>query len=162
VTAVIFCVALSEYDLKLYEDESVNRMHESLKLFDEICNSRWFSSVSMILFLNKSDIFKEKIKRVDLKVCFPDYSGSFSFSPQRGSFANYPPFLFDFILLSGGSDFDKASEFITQRFVRLNKNPDGKQVYPHVTCATDTENIKFVFNAVKNIILHQALDASGF
>ena len=76
VTAVVFCVALSEYDLKLYEDETVNRMDESLKLFDEICNSKWFTDVSIILFLNKSDIFAEKIKKVDLSVCFPDYKGN--------------------------------------------------------------------------------------
>jgi len=42
VTAVLFFVALSEYDLKLYEDDDTNRMHESLKLFDDICNSKWF------------------------------------------------------------------------------------------------------------------------
>lgn len=42
VTAVIFCVALSEYDLKLYEDDSTYRMHDSLKLFKEICNNTWF------------------------------------------------------------------------------------------------------------------------
>ncbi len=63
------------YDLKLYEDETVNRMDESLKLFDEICNSKWFADVNIILFLNKSDIFAEKIKKVDLNVCFPDYKG---------------------------------------------------------------------------------------
>lgn len=38
VTAIIFVVALSEYDLKLEEDESTNRMHESLKLFGDITN----------------------------------------------------------------------------------------------------------------------------
>lgn len=42
VTAVIFCVALSEYDLKLYEDDTTWRMHDSLKLFKEICNNTWF------------------------------------------------------------------------------------------------------------------------
>jgi len=136
VTAVIFCVALSEYDLKLYEDESVNRMHESIKLFDEICNSKWFQNVSIILFLNKMDIFKEKIKKVDLNVCFQEYKG--------------------------GLDFDKASAFITEKFKSLNKSAEQKQVYPHITCATDTQNIKFVFNAVKNIILHKALEGSGF
>src|SRR3989338_920318 len=38
VVGLIFCVVISEYDQKLYEDDSVNRMHESIKLFDEICN----------------------------------------------------------------------------------------------------------------------------
>ena len=42
VTAIIFCVALSEYDQVLYEDESTNRMHESLRLFDSICNNKWW------------------------------------------------------------------------------------------------------------------------
>ena len=82
VTAVIFCVAMSEYDLKLYEDETVNRMHESIKLFDEICNSRWFAETSIVLFLNKSDLFREKIKKVNLNVCFPDYQGT-AFFPAR-------------------------------------------------------------------------------
>jgi len=76
VTALIFCVALSEYDMKLYEDERVNRMHESITLFDEICNCQWFGDTSVILFLNKRDLFEEKIKRVDMKCCFEDYTGS--------------------------------------------------------------------------------------
>ena len=41
VTAVLFVAALSEYNQVLYEDESQNRMVESLQLFDEICNSKW-------------------------------------------------------------------------------------------------------------------------
>ena len=77
VTGLIFCVAMSEYDLKLYEDETVNRMHESIMLFDEICNCQWFNETAVILFLNKADLFKEKIKSVDLSVCFPDYEGLF-------------------------------------------------------------------------------------
>ncbi|CAF4516395.1 unnamed protein product, partial [Didymodactylos carnosus] len=52
VTAIIFCVALSEYDQVLYEDESTNRMHESLRLFDSICNNKWFVYTGIILFLN--------------------------------------------------------------------------------------------------------------
>lgn len=42
VTAIIFCVAISEYDMKLFEDEGVNRMHESLELFGEISNNPFF------------------------------------------------------------------------------------------------------------------------
>ena len=70
---------LLQYDMKLYEDENVNRMHEAIQLFDEICNSKWFKSTSMILFLNKSDLFKDKIQNVDMNVCFSDYTGGKSY-----------------------------------------------------------------------------------
>ena len=50
----------------LYEDESVNRMQEALTLFDSICNSRWFVKTSIILFLNKIDLFAEKLPRSPL------------------------------------------------------------------------------------------------
>uniref|UniRef100_A0A674H6W0 G protein subunit alpha o1 n=1 Tax=Taeniopygia guttata TaxID=59729 RepID=A0A674H6W0_TAEGU len=72
VTAIIFCVALSGYDQVLHEDETTNRMHESLKLFDSICNNKWFTDTSIILFLNKKDIFEEKIKKSPLSICFPE------------------------------------------------------------------------------------------
>ena len=75
VTALIFCIATSEYDLKLYEDEKVNRLHETLTLFDEICNCQWFSETSLIILFNKNDLFKEKIKKIDMKICFPEYDG---------------------------------------------------------------------------------------
>jgi len=63
------------YDLKLAEDEEMNRMIESMRLFDSICNSKWFVDTSIILFLNKKDLFEEKIKTSPLKQCFPDYTG---------------------------------------------------------------------------------------
>lgn len=54
-----------------------NRMIESLRLFESICNSRWFINTSIILFLNKKDLFIEKIKRVSIKIAFPEYDGLF-------------------------------------------------------------------------------------
>jgi len=130
VTAIIFCLALSEYNLVLEEDRTVNRMHESLQLFKEICNSDWFRKVALILFLNKSDLFQEKITRVNLDVCFPDYKG--------------PP------------EFEDATEFIKKKFIHLDKT-GRKKIYPHVTIATNTQNIKFVFEAVRDIIIQTAI-----
>ncbi|CAO2610483.1 Guanine nucleotide-binding protein G(o) subunit alpha [Lemmus lemmus] len=75
VTAIIFCVALSGYDQVLHEDETTNRMHESLMLFDSICNNKFFIDTSIILFLNKKDLFGEKIKKSPLTICFPEYPG---------------------------------------------------------------------------------------
>jgi len=124
-------VALSEYDLKLYEDDTTNRMKESLKLFREICNSKWFVDTSMILFLNKKDLFAQKIAKVPLTVCFEEYKGA--------------------------NNFEEASKYITDQFLMQNEN-NKKQIYPQLTCATDTDNIDHVFRAVKDIILHKILD----
>ena len=63
------------YDLVLAEDEEMNRMIESMKLFDSICNSKWFVETSIILFLNKKDLFEDKIQRSPLTICFPEYTG---------------------------------------------------------------------------------------
>jgi len=134
VTAVLFCVALSEYDLRLYEDDTTNRMRESLKLFKEICNSKWFIKTAMILFLNKKDLFEEKIKKSPLTVCFPEYKGA--------------------------NNFSEASKFIEDQFIFANEN-NRKPIYVHQTCSIDTENVKFVFSAVKDSILHKILDSSG-
>lgn len=63
----------------LAEDEEMNRMIESMKLFDSICNSKWFVETSIILFLNKKDLFEEKISKSPLTICFPEYTGKYLF-----------------------------------------------------------------------------------
>ena len=50
-------------------------MMESMKLFDSICNNKWFVDTSIILFLNKKDLFEDKIHHSPLTICFPEYSG---------------------------------------------------------------------------------------
>ena len=76
--AVIFIAALSDYDLVLVEDPSINRMKESVRLFGTICNNRWFVSSSMILFLNKTDVFKYKLEKKSTSIasCFPKFLGN--------------------------------------------------------------------------------------
>ena len=39
-------------------------MAESLVLFESVINSRWFLRTSIILFLNKIDVFKAKLPKV--------------------------------------------------------------------------------------------------
>ncbi|KAI0470169.1 G protein alpha subunit [Xylaria cf. heliscus] len=133
VTSIIFCVALSEYDQVLLEESSQNRMMESLLLFDSVVNSRWFMRTSIILFLNKVDIFKAKLPRSPLGNYFPDYSG--------------------------GNDVNKAAKYLLWRFNQVNRA--HLNLYPHLTQATDTSNIRLVFAAVKETILNNALKDSG-
>ena len=61
----------------------------------------------------------------------------------------------------GGNDFASAADYITQRFAELNRSPDKKTVYPHLTCATDTDNIRFVWAAVNDIVTRTALRRAG-
>ncbi|RHZ80365.1 hypothetical protein Glove_137g33 [Diversispora epigaea] len=133
VTSIIFCVALSEYDQVLLEESGQNRMAESLILFESVINSRWFLRTSIILFLNKIDLFRAKLPRVPLEQYFPDYSG--------------------------GSDINKAAKYILWRFTQTNRA--RLNIYPHLTQATDTSNIRLVFAAVKETILQNALRDSG-
>ena len=61
-------------------------MQESLKLFDSICNNKWFGDTSIILFLNKKDLFEEKILRSPLTICFTEYAGSHIFTLDHENF----------------------------------------------------------------------------
>lgn len=63
--------------MDLVEDRTINRMHDSLTLFKNIVNSKAFAKTPVIIFMNKSDLFVEKIKTVDLNICFPEYTGMF-------------------------------------------------------------------------------------
>ncbi|KAM9595506.1 guanine nucleotide-binding protein G(t) subunit alpha-2 isoform 2-T3 [Morphnus guianensis] len=135
VTCIIFCGALSAYDMVLVEDDEVNRMHESLHLFNSICNHKFFAATSIILFLNKKDLFEEKIKKVHLSICFPDYDGP--------------------------NTFEDAGNYIKTQFLDLNMRKDVKEIYSHMTCATDTQNVKFVFDAVTDVIIKENLKDCG-
>lgn len=127
VTSIMFLVALSEYDQVLVESDNENRMEESKALFRTIVTYPWFQNSSVILFLNKKDLLEEKIIYSHVVDFFPEFDG-----PQK--------------------DAQAAREFILKMFVDLNPDPD-KIIYSHFTCATDTENIRFVFAAVKDTIL---------
>lgn len=69
-------------------------MQESLKLFDSICNNKWFGDTSIILFLNKKDLFEEKILRSPLTICFNEYAGKYGAS-THGSLCKTEHFSFD-------------------------------------------------------------------
>lgn len=52
-------------------------MQESAMLFGSVSNSRYFSETSIVLFLNKIDIFKAKLRSgIQLKDYCPDYEGN--------------------------------------------------------------------------------------
>ncbi len=144
VTAVCFVASLSAYDQYLYEDPEVNRMHESLNLFEEICKLEWFEKTHFILFLNKRDLFREKIVNTPLSVCFPEYKDQ--------KFDRRDP-------QSIRALVHRTAGFCKYKFLERNKIP--KKIYAHTTNATNTRNVEKVFNNCQDIIIQKRLAGAG-
>ncbi|XP_042273160.1 guanine nucleotide-binding protein subunit alpha-11-like [Thunnus albacares] len=140
VTSLIFLASLSEYDQVLEERETINRMEESLALFYTTIHSPWFLNTSIILFLNKTDILADKVKTSDLQKYFPSFTGKRQ-DPEDAK--NYICKLYE------------------QQAINHDKREERKTLYPHFTCATDTNNIRRVFSDVKDTVLLKSLRDYG-
>lgn len=93
----------------------------------------------MILFLNKKDLFDKKIKQrfINQVKPFSDYSGP-------------------------DGDFEAGLQYFVNKFLARNKVGTYREIYYHVTCATETSNVKLVFDSCKDIIIRENLMRSGF
>ncbi|KAJ3607651.1 hypothetical protein NHX12_024702 [Muraenolepis orangiensis] len=132
VTSILFLVSSSEYDQVLMEDRQTNRLRESLNIFETIVNNRVFINVSIILFLNKTDLLEEKVQSVCLGEYFPDYTG-----PEHS--------------------LRDVQAFMVECFRGKRRDANLKPLYHHFTTAINTENIRLVFRDVKDTILHDNL-----
>lgn len=61
----------------------------------------------------------------------------------------------------GPNTFEDAACYIRMKFESLNKRKDQKEIYTHFTCATDTNNVQFVFDAVTDVIIKNNLKDCG-
>lgn len=136
VTALIYVAACSEFDQRCYEDETSNRMEESLQVWSAVVNYEVFGpKCAFILFLNKSDIFEEKILRmgISLSTFFDDFKGP--------------------------DTLEASKEFILDQFMRCNESE--REIFPHFTCATDTTHIEEVFGDCQQMILKININEMG-
>jgi len=62
--------------------------------------------------------------------------------------------------LSGPAAYEEAAAFIQSQFEAKNRS-SMKEIYCHETCATDTTNIQFVFDAVTDVIIANNLRGCG-
>jgi hypothetical protein len=110
---------------------------EAMDLFEEICNNIFFSESSIMIYLNKRDLFEAKMKVKNIRDIdiFSDYSGR-------------------------DNNYDDGVQYFVDKFLSKNKSGSARQIYYHVTCATDTENVSRVFNACKEIVLRQNIKKS--
>eukprot|EP01083_Nonionella_stella_P008459 24419_1 len=135
VDAILYVASLGDFDQYMYEENELLTMHEQLELFDLLLRSRYFRHASFILYLNKSDVFTEKIKKgKSLKVCFPEYDGE-------------------------DGDVEYALEYIRKQFLSLNTD-ENRQIYTHVTCNIDRDNVIKTFDDVQHLVVMRRLQMS--
>ena len=131
----------------MFEDLNKNCMVDSLELFDSICNNKKFNNTHIILFLNKRDLFRQKITKVPITAC--------------PAFSDFEQFNHKTTIHSNPNDYEQTTEYIKFKFVSLNQNNKRKSIYTHLTCAMDKANVDAVFNDVKHIVITQNLFDEG-
>jgi GTPase SAR1 family protein len=150
VRAILYVVAVSEYDQQLYEERKVNRIQESLQVFSNIA-TEFFPKTPIIIFFNKIDIFKEKIKEVKVKPYFPDYTG------QEGDSEGILAY-FRKLFTSHAKPESKEEE---EEKEKSPASTEERQLYFQVTCATDTRAAKKVFDVVRETVVRDYLKQSS-
>jgi hypothetical protein len=126
------------YDVRFTFFRELTTCSESLDLFEQTINSKFFIDTPIVLFLNKTDIFKEKIgANKQISQMFPDFKGD-------------------------NSNFEQGYDFIRLKYESKNKNPSRK-IYSHPTCAMEGSQVQKVFETVKdNFVRKENKDAEKF
>lgn len=98
-------------------------------------------------------------------MCFPEYDGELiirkSWHIWKEMTENKLKPCLPIVSPTGPNTYEDAGNYIKVQFLDLNMRRDIKEIYSHMTCATDTENVKFVFDAVTDIIIKENLKDCG-
>ncbi|KAF7320577.1 Heterotrimeric G-protein alpha subunit 4 [Mycena chlorophos] len=180
VTSVLFLVSLSGYDQCLVEDRGANQMEDAMTIWDSICHSMWFRRTSLILFLNKDDLYQKKIHggKSPIKNYFPDYdadplsatAGREYFKRRFGRIAHKASTMASARAGTAGSapaagsaSLGGATSPLAAATEKERERDDMKKrsLYTHVTNATDTEMVRLVMAAVEDMILRANLQGAA-
>jgi len=154
VTCIIFFAALDEYNMESSEQPEKTKMEVSMSVFNDIINDDENFRCCKILFLNKIDLFKEKIKskkgRTEFEEKFPDF--------KEYTIDNVND---DLKESDGEKLFSRAVNFIETKFKDLIREEDKKNFVIYPTCAIHTDQIRVVFSTMKDYIFVERMIDSG-
>ncbi|TMS34806.1 hypothetical protein L596_002323 [Steinernema carpocapsae] len=140
VNGVLFVSEVSGYNQTIDDGEKImNRMKYSMQLFKSIVNNRCFGKkTAMILFMNKIDVFKERLPLFPLTTCFKTYKGA--------------------------NEYEPCAKYISDRFRHVVSQEISKErpIYIHFTNATDTQNIDRVFESCIDVVFKISMEKVGF
>ncbi|KAG5719020.1 Guanine nucleotide-binding protein alpha-4 subunit [Termitomyces sp. T112] len=135
VNVIIFLSPVSVFDQRLEEDPRVNRLEDSIILWTSICQSKLLAKTQLILFLNKCDLLRRKLKRgVRVK----------DFLPSYGSRPN---------------EVIPVVKYLREKFKDIQKrsSPELRSAYVYPTTVTDTEATAVTLESVRDGVLRENL-----
>ncbi|CDO73698.1 hypothetical protein BN946_scf185015.g26 [Trametes cinnabarina] len=132
MNAILFLAPLSGFDQVLAEDESVNRLEDSVLLWKSICSNPLLGKTELILFLNKTDIFRAKLE------------AGIQFGQYIISYGNRP------------NDYDNTSAYMRRKFGQIHReySPHARTFYCHFTSVTDTKSTSVALIDVQEAIMY--------
>ncbi|KAF7782388.1 hypothetical protein Agabi119p4_1764 [Agaricus bisporus var. burnettii] len=137
--AIIFLAPISCFDQVLEEDQTVNRLEDSILLWKSVVSNPLLKNTETVLFLNKIDILKAKLH------------AGIQFGHYVISYGNRP------------NDYENASAYLKKKFSALHKqySPSPRVFYCHMTTVTDPKSTQHILGNVKDMVIRQNLHDSS-
>lgn len=138
VNSVLYVAAMSEFDQKLFEDNTVDRYAETKELFGKTLRFLPLRKLPFVLFLNKQDLLIDKLQKLE----------------KRGE--NLDKY---FPSLNLGTDYtnavDKVQEYMKNELLSVTE--EKSRIITHYVTATDKDTFRKVFKAAAQIVLKKAI-----
>lgn len=137
VRAVIFCIALSDYDQMWAQGAAplCNKMMASRDLFESLVTHPSFRHTPFVLLLNKYDAFEEKIIHSPLSTC--------------EWFANFSPVKPHH---NGPALAQQAYYYVAVKFKELYSSLSGRKLFVWQTKARDHTSVDEAFRYVREVL----------
>lgn len=123
VGAVIYIIALDEYNMSLSEDYRVNRLEEAVDLFEEITESKHFTKTHFFVLFNKEDLFRKKITTQPISQYFDDFNEE--------------------------DNFENSLKYIQSQFERIFQGNKSRYTC-FVTCLLETGSVAKTIESIQN------------
>ncbi|KAH9931630.1 G-alpha-domain-containing protein [Epithele typhae] len=133
--AIIFLAPINCFDERLTEDRRVNRLEDSYMLWRAVISSKLLAKTSIVLFLNKCDLLKEKLQS---GVRIKDHVHSYGDRPN---------------------EVEHAVKYFGSHFKEILRkySPEPRPFRVHHTSVVDTEATAVTLSVVEEGILREHL-----
>ncbi|KAI0775645.1 G-protein alpha subunit [Trametes elegans] len=138
VNAMIFLCPMSGFNQRLSEDKSVNRLYDSMTLWEGVCRNKLLANATFILLLNKADVLRAKLKA---GVQFSDYVMNYDRDQPN--------------------TVESVAHYLRKEMMEIHRvySPHKRQLHVHMTCAI-VRTPRLYNSTMESLICHRRTPTS--